>query len=257
MLLYETSHSQSREYVSIHKNTNLCFQKHLHRSFELICVTEGSLELQIGRQIYLLKTGQAALILPCHIHAYHTPESSKNFLCIFSEDYLPDFCLFIRGKHVSSPVFTLDDPVLLRQLEYSREAPFAFKAALYRIVHLFTEACPFQESDNRDDPALLEQIISYVQTNFLKKLSLRDLAQELGYHYNYLSGFINRHLGLHFCAFVNLYRADYACELLMQPQIPVSEIAERCGFETIRSFNRNFLQFHGCTPQEYRRRREK
>lgn len=257
MLLYETDHSQTREYVVTHRNTNMSFPNHLHRSFEFICVTAGELELRIGKQSFLLRKGQAALIMPCQIHAYCTPAYSESSLCIFSDDHLPDFCRHIRGKLVESPVFPLSDPSLPHRLTCSREAPFAFKSALYEIAHLFTQHCPLQESGEQDDPELLEQIITWVQANFREKLTLRDLAQQLGYHYNYLSGYISRHLGLHFCAFVNLYRADYACQLLSQSQLPISEIAQLCGFETIRTFNRNFLQFQGCTPQEYRRKKEK
>lgn len=253
MLLYETNHSQAREYVVTHRNTNMSFQNHLHRSFEFICVLAGSLELRIGNQSFSLSAGQAALILPCQIHAYHTPVYSESHLCIFSDDHLPDFCSFFRGKYVSSPVFPLDDRQLPEQLDRSREEPFAFKAALYRIAHLFVTHCPATEAAQQEDPELLERIIGFVQTNFRDKLTLKELSHQLGYHYNYLSGFISRHLGLHFCAFVNFYRSDYACELLRQTQLSVSEIAQQCGFETIRSFNRNFLQFQGCTPQEHRR----
>lgn len=256
MLFYETDHSQKREYVVMHRNTDMCFPNHLHRSFEFICVHSGILELSIGKTEYTLQAGQAALIFPCQVHAYHTKEHSGSRLCIFSEDLLPDFCLLIRGKRVESPIFPLEPEEIYRLLDSCQASPFSLKSVLYRIAHLFVSHCPLLPAGQTDDPVLLERIIHYVQTHFREKLTLHDLAKTLGYHYNYLSGYISQHLGLHFCAFVNLYRADYACELLRQPQLSVSEVAQRCGFETIRSFNRNFLQIQGCTPQEYRRTKE-
>lgn len=254
MLLYETDHSQKREYVVVHANTNINFQNHLHRSFEFICVRTGSLELRIGVNHYTLQAGQAALIFPCQVHAYHTQDHSTSQLCIFSEDLVPDFSRMIRGMRVQSPVFPVDPEEAAQLMHCCRESPFSLKASLYRIAHLFISHCPLLPADHPEDPALLERIIDFVQTHFQEKLTLHDLAQALGYHYNYLSGYISQHLGLHFCAFVNLYRADYACELLRQPELSVSAVAQQCGFDTIRSFNRNFLRFQGCTPQAFRRR---
>ena len=254
MLLYETDHSQKREYMVMHATTNLNFQNHLHRSFEFICVRSGALEIRIGAKKYPLLAGQAALIFPCQVHAYHTQAHSESQLCIFSEDLVPDFSRMIRGMRVESPVFPITLEESAQLLDGRKDTPFALKAALYRIVHLFITHCPLVPAERTDDPALLERIIDYVQTNFQQKLTLHDLAQALGYHYNYLSGYISQHLGLHFCAFVNLYRADYACELLQQPELSISAVAQQCGFETIRSFNRNFLRFQGCTPQVYRSR---
>ena len=254
MLFYENDHSKKREYMLMHRNTDMCFPNHLHRSFEFIFVHSGTLELSIGTKIYILQAGQAALIFPCQVHAYHTKEHSGSQLCIFSEDLVPDFCLLIRGKRVESPVFPLEPEEVSRLLDSCRASSFAMKATLYRIAHLFVSHCPLLPAEHADDPALLERIIDYVQAHFLEKLTLNDLAQTLGYHYNYLSGYISQHLGLHFCAFVNLYRADYACELLQQPELSISTVAQQCGFETIRSFNRNFLRFQGCTPQAYRSR---
>ena len=46
---------------------------------------------------------------------------------------------------------------------------------------------------------------------------------------------------------------DKARLLLRQKALPVEEIAFRCGFSNLRSFDRVFRQINGCTPREYRK----
>jgi LacI family transcriptional regulator len=48
-------------------------------------------------------------------------------------------------------------------------------------------------------------------------------------------------------------RIDTARRLLLQPDLTIDEVAERCGISTIQSFNRSFLQTVGVTPAVFRR----
>lgn len=255
MLLYEKDHSEGREYFFTASNINMKFPKHLHRSFELIYVSQGTLQLQIGQRWHTLTAGNAALILPGQVHAYASAGFSENHLCIFSEDFVPDFYRFIRTKTVEEPVFALEDARLIGRLCSKEDNRFSIKAMLYAVAGQFVNRCAISEPKAYTDTELLERTIIYVQEHFTEKITLNTLAQSLGYHYNYLSAYLNEHLGMHFCEFVNLYRIDYACELLQVEGMAVSDIAQKCGFETIRSFNRNFKLLQGCTPMEYRARR--
>ncbi|MDE5862025.1 MAG: AraC family transcriptional regulator [Ruminococcus sp.] len=49
-------------------------------------------------------------------------------------------------------------------------------------------------------------------------------------------------------------RLKYACELLKNTDLSISEIAEKCGYETDSYFMRQFRQYRNCTPSEYRRK---
>ena len=51
-------------------------------------------------------------------------------------------------------------------------------------------------------------------------------------------------------------RFSAAVHLLHTPELPVSEVIASVGYGNTSYFYRTFQQKHGCTPQEYRRRRE-
>ena len=48
-------------------------------------------------------------------------------------------------------------------------------------------------------------------------------------------------------------RLIYAAELLRTTDMSVSEVAEKCGYDSDAYFMRQFKQHKGCTPTEYRR----
>ena len=55
-----------------------------------------------------------------------------------------------------------------------------------------------------------------------------------------------------FASFVNKYRIQFACELPKNSDEDVTQIAMKCGFSTIRNFNRVFKNETGQTPKDYR-----
>lgn len=51
-------------------------------------------------------------------------------------------------------------------------------------------------------------------------------------------------------------RIGYACRLLTDQSLSISQIAFESGFENLSNFNRHFKKLKGCTPREYKHTRE-
>ena len=79
-----------------------------------------------------------------------------------------------------------------------------------------------------------------------------DVANRLQYDYAYLSKLFKRFVGISFTEYLNNYRISQACILLSEVSDSVSQIAERCGYNNLRTFHRNFRRIMGVSPQEYR-----
>ena len=56
--------------------------------------------------------------------------------------------------------------------------------------------------------------------------------------------------------YVKLLRLQRAAELLLSSPESVAEIGARCGFQDPSYFTRSFRERYGCTPSEYRERRD-
>ena len=57
---------------------------------------------------------------------------------------------------------------------------------------------------------------------------------------------------MNFEQFLNIYRADYARDQLLHTNASITDIAHSSGFQTVRTFNRVFLEQTGMTPSAYR-----
>jgi AraC-like DNA-binding protein len=61
-----------------------------------------------------------------------------------------------------------------------------------------------------------------------------------------------RATGLTFTNFLSRVRIERSKNLLINPQLRVSEIAYEVGFQSLTHFNRVFLKLLGQSPTEYR-----
>ena len=53
--------------------------------------------------------------------------------------------------------------------------------------------------------------------------------------------------------FLTRYRLDRALELMENPELRVSDIAEQTGFCSPSHFGTHFIKYVGCTPLQYRK----
>ena len=71
----------------------------------------------------------------------------------------------------------------------------------------------------------------------------------MGFSEAYFSKFFKKIAGMTFSQYLNRVKVEEAVRLLRENKgLPVTEIAFRCGFNTIRNFNRIFKEVTGCTP---------
>lgn len=88
-------------------------------------------------------------------------------------------------------------------------------------------------------------------------LSLFTLAREIGSNRSYLSHYINS-IGKTFYEYVNDYRVSESCRLIEETtaqgiHLPLTEVAQLSGFNSISSFNRHFYKIKSMTPSAYQR----
>lgn len=63
-------YKENEETLEISEEISSHISPHLHKSMELVSVTEGSLELGIGTELYHMEKGDFALVFPEMIHHY-------------------------------------------------------------------------------------------------------------------------------------------------------------------------------------------
>lgn len=95
--------------------------------------------------------------------------------------------------------------------------------------------------------------LTYIRENFTQDLSLTDLSELLGMSEWAFSRFFKKNSGSSFTDYLRNLRIAYACKLLADTQMPITDICFEIGYANVSNFNRNFLQQRGTTPSSYRR----
>lgn len=105
------------------------------------------------------------------------------------------------------------------------------------------------------DDALMERISRYMdeqQPYLSSELKVQDMADALGTNRTYISNCIRSQRGCSFSQLVNIYRVEYAQQLLCQhPMKKISEVWMASGFSSESSFFRAFKAVTDTTPKEW------
>lgn len=251
MIIFEECRSRGKQELFFHENINLNFEAHIHSSFEVIFVVHGCLKCILNQEEYVLKPGDALLVLPGEIHSYQTEENSLSRLCIFSTDFVEDFYSIMQGKRYCSSICHVPEiNEIMDRLNHTRNL-FIKKSCLYEICGIFDQRCRKQAREQQDWNLAVELAL-YVEKNYRNTVSLKQFAREYGYNYTYLSAFFHQSFHQNFSAYVNRYRINYAAYLLINTKIPITEIASECGFSTIRNFNYVFQKYYLQSPKMFR-----
>jgi YesN/AraC family two-component response regulator len=118
---------------------------------------------------------------------------------------------------------------------------------LIKILH----TSPYQDISLKEKR---ERIDRYINTNFIGKITLEEVAAYLGMNRTYFCMFFKKHYGKGFADYLNDLRVDKAAALLLQGNRAITDIARECGYKTVPYFNRAFKRSKGMTPGEYRKK---
>ncbi len=256
MAFYQSSHTLSSEYFIVERKQNFSFPLHLHRHYELILVTEGEMLVQLDGETFSVQKGQGVFILSNQPHALKTPFYSKHTLFIFSPELVRQFSEQIKNKYPETSCFQTEKfflPTLAETICPTTDI-ITVKGFLYYVCGCFLTSVSFLPGTKRNSPQLqlLQDISNYIDLHFHENCSLRQLAKELGYEYSYLSKLFASHFAVNFTSFVAQVRINHACSMLLSTNSKILDIALACGYQSLRSFNRNFHDLTGMTPKEYR-----
>lgn len=101
----------------------------------------------------------------------------------------------------------------------------------------------------------VNRVIGFVQSNFRERLTVSDAAAFVGYTPNYFNSIFHRAFGETFGTYLRNMRLDYAKNLLLSGDLPLTVIAIESGFGSLSHFSRIFKSEIGESPTEYRKRR--
>ena len=93
----------------------------------------------------------------------------------------------------------------------------------------------------------------YILKNLQQDMTLGEVAWHVGKGEEHLARVFKRETGHSVFDYVRESRVNRSQTYLLDPALSLTEIAERCGFNSLSFFSRTFRQLTGMSPSTYRR----
>jgi two-component system response regulator YesN len=107
-----------------------------------------------------------------------------------------------------------------------------------------------QASSHNDNVKMLKD---YIDTNYMKDISLSDVAEYLNLHPSYVGQIFKKETGDSIVHYINHLRIEKAKQLLLgMPDITLEKIAKCVGYENPRNFYKTFRKYVSQTPGQFR-----
>jgi AraC-like DNA-binding protein len=120
--------------------------------------------------------------------------------------------------------------------------------------HLAIKSNQIAVQSQNTEPPVITRAKKYIEEHQDEDLSLGQVARAVNTSTFYFCKLFKRATGLHFTEYVSRSRIEKAKNLLLNPNLRISEIAFAVGFQSLTHFNRVFKKVLGESPTEYRRR---
>ena len=258
--------------VSMAALENTHIPAHWHEAMEILFCLNGSVRIHVEHEHLTLQHNQLIVFDSKEVHSIHSDSNLYMFLCInVDKKRLSVYCPDLELYHIKCRPVPLDDPKStqyihicqlahdLTRLNVENESTSAMRSdgtALLMLADLIryfsVYSLPGATAGTSQSNDTLREIITYVNEHYTEKLSLEEVANQVGFSREYFCRFFKKKMGVTFLEYQNEYRLSFIYKDLINTKDPVHVILERHGFTNYKLFRRIFQEHFGCTPTKVR-----
>lgn len=248
---------------------------HWHNDYELLAVLKGKIEIfyrLYGAEPQRLAAGDLILVNSEEVHGVRGIELDNICVCI---QFSPELFGVLPGG--MKYYFYLNSISKEYNLKYSRQhymnivAQIAYayrsetqdsclreKAWLYMLLADILTGAPCElRSNSGNSTADMEIVLAikkYIDENLMSEDIFKKIHKKFGFSESGLYILLKNEVGLTLKEMINIARIEQACSLLLDTELPLPIVAERCGYLSgSATFYRRFKNAMGVTPGEYRK----
>ncbi len=270
-LFYETVRYLDNSHVYLQTADVVNISLHIHNELEILCVLNHSMRVLVKDTLYDLSEGDIMVINSYEPHRIITlSENCSHILLQFDpfrlfpniEEWRHKTCQAYRVSIQENALLYQKflERILNLQLAYQSKSELHHLAVVSHLGILYTfltEQFPWENSYPEEEPSydnilLFRRVLSYLCANLDQPISLTDAARESNLSSYHFCRFFKRMSGKTFVQYLTEMRLRNAEMLLATTENKISEIAEQCGFRSIKTFNHTFRKQYDLSPREYR-----
>jgi len=146
----------------------------------------------------------------------------------------------------------------LRQAYFStRVVPGKQHEAVVKLLNIFAQHLSMLSNQvvvqhDHSEPPVITRAKEYIQEHQTENLRLGHVAKAVNTSTFYFCKMFKKVTGINFTDYLSRVRIEKSKNLLLNPNLRVSEIAFEVGFQSLTHFNRVFKKILGQSPTEYR-----
>lgn len=242
------------EHVWVGKYRNLHNISHWHMEHELIACREGSAQVMLDDTMFHITQQQCIFCHSGRVHYISASPDSLLLVCLFDEKmYDPITSPFA----LENPVFEDRYGILPKLSEIRHELqnqPIFFEcrteAMIGEILVDVFRGEPLRKAQWQFSDVITryKQLLNHIDLEY-EHITYQNAVQFMNMSDAYFSRYFKRQAGMTFSQYLNVVRIEKAVQLLdSAPTMKITDVMLRCGFNTIRSFNRVFREVTGFTP---------
>lgn len=102
---------------------------------------------------------------------------------------------------------------------------------------------------------LAQQLLQELDAKYAGMITLKSIADKLGYSAEHLSREFKRIFGTSFTEYLQKLRLAKSCKLLLETDWPIAQIAAAVGYDNVQFYHRIFKKYYQLTPLQYRKKK--
>ena len=256
---------------------------HWHKEIEIIYVTKGSVNIGYNNQIVQVHEGEIFVFGSGEAHYFVASPGSNRKVFQFELSLFRDK-LFKEKSHLEiARLFEQAEnhsvywPYEVKQKvvacledsfeEMTNEKPGYQHAVISDLLRLMTiyyrdipkkpaiyQKATFSEAVNSHETLeRLNEIFMYIENHFDEGITLDEIASVIGFSPYYFSRFFKKNTGQTFMQFLTDYRINQAKYILSHEKIPMIDVAEKSGFNSVKTFHHVFKEQVGMSPLKFQK----
>ncbi len=242
--------------------TDLITPPHYADTIEVLLCCNVAGDIYIGGQKKRLGGKQVFYIPPRAVHSvfYKKNDGYVKVLKINIEQIKPmvnieEFLKYSGKNFFSLPTHIpcFEEVSDIADTFHSSDNIFEICRCILHLFELLVHHCNTSDFDvikNDISSHNLRKIILWTENNYLKKISIDEVAAIVGYEKHYFCNKFKVLTGISYINYVNNLRIQHACRLLANGS-SVSDVCNECGFENLSYFIQLFKKIAGVTPKTY------
>ncbi len=258
-------------------HSGMVLRRHWHEHMQLFSIISGSAVLECGGRRFQAEAGDIAVINSNELHYLKSLSDDlrlyvvrvdlpflfsnqvdlcqTKFLAPLSQNRIT-FCNLIRNdKQVSECVSEIIQEYSSQDLGYE----LAVKSSIYQLIvlllrgHVEKVLSPKGFSAKINGLKRFDAVLQYISAHYTEKISVNKLAEKSNITVYHFCRLFKQITGKTMTDYLNEFRLEKSADYLKKNELNITEIALKCGFDSVNYYSRLFRRHYHVSPTKFRK----